>query len=301
VLVAIVSVPLAGCTPTRPFWIDKVSAYLGLSPPFLGPADFQGQYVPQPAATLNGLQSTYSGTVAVTMVDREVVKQMLPPGLFLAPPKSTSWTAGRHPVVHMVGDQLQPSTLLLGIATQVGPGYKEMIMVIPFVVRGTGTDWHNYAVRMYLDSQIAVDGGNQLFGYAKVLAQLEQAPMPAKVHHKIVSPDLATTWFLDDIDEPVEWLQMIDVIGKLPRWNDIREILAMPFLGVRPTDQICSYWELEFANASLGATVSRHRVVTKFRPGMEAWENMGDLWSAPDGAVSMRNVRWRLALPPRAC
>ncbi|MDB5947896.1 MAG: hypothetical protein JWQ33_2922 [Ramlibacter sp.] len=315
ILVALVTVQIAGCS-GRPFWVKKASTVVALAPgPFLGPADFQGHYSPRPGMTWNGLQSTYSGTVAVTMVNREIVKKMLPPGLFLAEPKPLAGggTPGTHPVVHLMGDQGEPSTLFWGIPTQVGSGYQEMILIVPFVVRGTGTLWHNYVVRMYLNNQLAVDGGNEFFGYAKELAILSPLQDWGVVHHKVSSPDLATIWFLDDIDVPGQWGAMPGVAATLARWNDISTILEMPFLGLRPADVlqpsgiqrsallICSYWELQYANASLAATVSRHRVVTKFRDGMEDWETMGTLVSAQDGAVSMRGVRWRLAMPPQGC
>jgi hypothetical protein len=301
-LVALVAVLIAGCS-GLPFWVKKASTFVALTPdPFLGPAAFQGQYSPRPGPTVDGLQSTYSGTVAVTMVDREIVKKMLPLGLSLAEAKPLAGgTIPRsHPVVHLIGDQREPASLLAGSVIPVvgAAGYEEMILIVPFVVRGKGSSlWHNYVVRMYLNHQIPVDLGNQFFGYAKELAQLDRTQISGVVQHKVSSPDLVTTWFLDDIDVPGQWGAMPGVASTLPRWDDIRKILEMPFLGMRSAVLICSYWELEYANATLAATASRHRVVTKFRSGMEDWETMGTLLSAQDGAISMRNVRWRLEWP----
>ena len=314
-LVALFAVQTAGCGSL--FRMKRASTVVAPAPdPFLGPADFHGDYAPRPGPTWNGLQSSYSGTVAVTMVDREVVKKLLPTGLFLAQPKPSAGGVipTKHPVVHLIGDQREPSTLLWGYPQQVAlPGYEEMILIVPFVVRDAGTKWHNYVPRMYLNDQLAVDGGNEFYGYAKELARLDRTQDAGVAHHKVYHPDLATTWFLDDIDVPAQWSAMPGAAATLARWDDIRSILEMPILGLRPADVlqpsdiartavlICSYWDLSFANASLAATVSRHRVVTKFRAGMEDWEAMGTLTSARDGAISLRNVRWRLAMPPQGC
>ncbi|VTU28690.1 Acetoacetate decarboxylase (ADC) [Variovorax sp. PBL-H6] len=283
---------------------------------FSRPTDFVGTYDPRPGPTWTGLQSTYSGTVVVTMIDREIVKKMLPDGLSLArlKPSVTGAAASKHPVVHLIGDQREPSTLFWGYPTQVGTGYEEMILLIPFVVRGPlGDRWHNYVPRMYLNNQTAVDGGNEFFGYAKELANLGRTENPGATTHTVSSPDLATTWFVDDIDTPAQWGSMPGVASTLARWNDIRSILEMPFLGLRPADVlapagikrsallICSYWELSYSNAMLAPTKSRHRIVTKFRDGMEDWVALGTLSSAQGGAVSMRDVRWRLAMPPQGC
>ena len=81
----------------------------------------------------------------------------------------------------------------------------------------------------------------------------------------------------------------------------------MPVLGWKPQNSIhpdvfiCSYWEWYFAEAELASANSKHQVVTKFRNGMEDWESMGPLFNALDGAVSMRSVRWRLAILPAGC
>jgi hypothetical protein len=87
----------------------------------------------------------------------------------------------------------------------------------------------------------------------------------------------------------------------------LREIFQIPILGLRPAGEvlpaqfICSYWEWDFAQAELAAAKSNHRFVTKFLDGTEEWVSAGPLQSAPDGAVAIRRLRWRLAALPTAC
>jgi hypothetical protein len=88
---------------------------------FLGPADFQGGFLPRSGDASDGLQSTYSGFLTVAMLDRAIVEAVLPAGVALAPNVTGST---QHPVVHLIGDQLEPSTLIGGVASQVpGGGY----------------------------------------------------------------------------------------------------------------------------------------------------------------------------------
>lgn len=293
VLLALVALLLAGCG--SPAWLTA-SALSTFTPPFLGPSDFQGSYDPRPGPALHGLQSTYSGTVAVTSIRRDIVQSMLPPGLFLAPPKtSVIWGSTRHPVLHLIGAQRAPTTFAGGVEfPPIGPGYEEMILIVPFVLKANTTLWHNYVVRMYLTDYTAVVGGNAWYGYAKVQANIQHPQAGPGTHYVISSLDGATTWFVNDIDIPGP----PGSGAALARWDDVRKMLEMPVLGIKDDGvQVCSYWELDYANATVASTVSRHQVITKFRHGMEAWENMGRLRSAPDGAFALQAVRWRLATP----
>ena len=284
--------------PVRAFWLDRASAWFAYRPPFLGPADFQGSFTPRQREATDGIQSTYSGTVVVTSVDRAIVQQMLPPGLQLATPLPNVWGGSTHPVMHLIGAQRSPSTLVLGnvVPVPAAPGYQEMILLVPFVVKANGTLWHNYVVRMFLDHIIPVFGGNELYGYAKVLARLDQSQQGAVTTHKVASVDGATTWFSNDIDAPAA--PAAATAAPPPRWSDVRKILDMPVLGIRPDGvMVCSYWEFGGTNATVAATASRHHVITRFTPGMQAWETLGTLRSAPNGAFAMNQFRWRVAWP----
>jgi hypothetical protein len=160
---------LASCVTIKPM----PNAPTTSTEPFPRPGDFTEGYTPQSGPILNGLQSTYSGTLAVTMMDRSAVARVLPPGFHLAQPRNNSTT--RHPVIHLIGDQLEPSTLIGGYPVNVGTGYREMVLLVPYVVRDSGSGLYNFAARMFLTDPTAVIGGNEIFGYAKVLAQLNRA------------------------------------------------------------------------------------------------------------------------------
>src|SRR5580704_3262770 len=269
--------------------------------PFPGPGDFAEGYTPQPAPILNGLQSTYSGTLVVTMMDRSAVARVMPPGYHLAQPRTPST---RHPVIHLIGDQLEPSTLIEGHPVNVGTGYREMVLLVPYVVRDSGSGLYNFAARMFLTDLTAVIGGNEIFGYAKVLARLDKAETPTRTNYQVATFYGSTTWFLDQIDLTSQTGQAPTA---LPRWTDLREIFQIPILGLRPADEvrpaqfICSYWEWDFAQAELAAAKSNHQFVTKFLDGTEDWVAAGPLQSAPNGAVAIRRLRWRLAALPSAC
>ena len=270
--------------------------------PFPRPGDFTEGYTPQSGAILNGLQSTYSGTLAVTMMDRSAVARVLPPGFRLAQPSNNPTT--RHPVIHLIGDQLEPSTLIGGYPVNVGTGYREMVLLVPYVVRDSGSGLYNFAARMFLTDPTAVIGGNEIFGYAKVLAQLNRAEASTRTNYQVATLDGSTTWVFDQIDLTGPWAP---ASTPLPRWQDLREIFQLPILGLRPADGvlpaqfICSYWEWNFDQAELAAARSNHRFVTKFLDGTEEWVSAGQLQSAPDGAVAIRRLRWRLAALPTAC
>lgn len=272
---------------------------------FPGPDDFQGAFIPAAGPVNDGLQSTYSGTVVVTMIDRTVVEKVLPPGARLA---NTVAASTMHPVIYLIGDQREPKTLVFGIPSRtLGPGYQEMILLVPFVVHDAGTNWHSYAVRMFLDDQVAVEGGNSIYGYAKELGTLAKTGASDRTAYQVSTPDGGTLWFLSEVLVPGPWLTPAQAAASLPRWPDLQKIFEMPVLGMKPADIfhpavfVCSYWEWNFANAQLASATSKHQVVTRFRNGMQDWETMGTLFNALDGAVSMRSVRWRLAAPLFSC
>ena len=177
---------------------------IGPSPnTFPGPAAFQGGYVAQTEPVNYGLQSTYSGTIVVTMLDSSIVNSVLPNGMRLADRNGGS--SAFHPVIHVIGDQLEPTTVVGGWSPpSVAAGYREVILLIPFVVSSTGTGkWHNYAARMYLDDPTAVAGGNLIYGYAKELAHISKSVTYPKTTQEIKTPDLSITWFHSDVQSPL--------------------------------------------------------------------------------------------------
>ena len=145
----------------------------------------------------------------------------------------------------------------------MGTGYREMILLVPYVVRDSGSGLYNFAARMFLTDPTAVIGGNEIFGYAKVLAQLNRAEASTRTNYQVATLDGSTTWFFDQIDLTS---QSAPASTPLPRWQDLREIFQIPILGVRPADGvlpaqfICSYWEWDFDHAELATAKSNHRL-----------------------------------------
>ena len=79
----------------------------------------------------------------------------------------------------------------------------------------------------------------------------------------------------------------------------------MPVVGVitdaaqNPQSTECSYWEWDYNNAGVAPATSTHSFLHTFREGMNDF--LGTWSSAPNGAVRVRGVRWRLALIPPVC
>ena len=281
-----------------PKWMRFATELFPYPLAFPGPDDFVGSFTPIPGAVQTGLQSTYSGAVVVTEVARGIVQQMLPAGHTLAPLKG-AYSAARHPVLHLIGQQREPSTLFYGLVAPVAgaPGYDEMILVVPFVLRPNGALWHNYVVRMYLTDYIAVFGGNEFFGYQKVVADLPRTDTAGGFGYTVDLDNPPRTMFRTDVS-----LASPAVAGPaasaLPRWPDVKKILEMPFLGVKPDGtEVCSHWELDFTNATVAPATSKHQVFHKFRNGMEPWETLGPLQNTRQGAFVVETVRWRLGWP----
>ncbi len=305
VLAAILAVTLSGCSGLS-FRMKEASTFIAFFPErFPGPGDFVGGYTPQPIATLNGLQSTYNGTAFVSMLDKTEVSKVLPSGFGLANKNAASDT---HPVIFLIGDQREPSFLADGKVTTIcqSCGYKEMILLIPFVVRYPDTQWHNYAVRMYLDDWSAVLGGNSIYGYAKQYAFLTKTELTGVTKHDI-HPVFGGLIFRSEVELTGPWVSVSQAAASVPRWADLEQIFKAPVLGQQPSDAfdplafICSYWEWDFTNAEVAPAASKHQIARKFRDGMENWVS-GVLVPNPlDGAVSMRGIRWRLAEPPEGC
>jgi hypothetical protein len=282
-----------------PFWMQKATSYLLFTPLFLGPDEFEGGFSARTGASLVGLQATYSGTVVVTNTDRAVVQQMLPAGMSLASPKPLTFGSGKHPVIYMIGEQRSPSTFSpLGVFPAGPPdGYKEMILLVPFVTRGGGSNWQNLIVRMYLSSDIAVFGGNEVYGYQKVKGRLDKAESQGGANWAVLLENPSTLMFRADLP-PADPSETGSPTAAPPRWADVEKILSMPFFGTSPDGiQLCSYWELTFGGNSITPTTSKHQVFRKFRDGMEPWETMGPLAEAVGGAFVMNGVRWRLGAP----
>jgi hypothetical protein len=180
----------------------------------------------------------------------------------------------------------------------VGPGYREMGLLIPFVVRNNGTDWHNYVVRMYLPPNTPVEtvGGNVCCGYHKVPAFLNYQKTGAVSNHNVQTLDLLSTLFTDTISLQGPYVGAEQAGGAVPRLADLETIFQMPILGSPDSSGnfICTYWDWNFSHAEVAPAASAFQFVNPFTSGMQGWTTLGTLTNAANGAVKIRHLRWRL-------
>lgn len=263
------------------------------APPLLGPADFYGSFTPRAANARDGGQSTYEGALVVTMLERALVAAVLPAGLKLATPKLP---ATQHPVLHLIGHQRDPHYLVNGVLLPVplGVDYRELILLVPFVVADNGTLWHNFAVRMVLDNLPAVEIGNLHYAYAKEMASLDLASATATV---VQRDELL---FEQTLSADGAWQSSTNAESGLPRYTDLQQIFAMPIVGYDGR-LVCSYFEWGYAQAEVAPATSLHRFARPFRAGMEGWVSSGMRSGAADGVVKLRRLQWRLKFPAIEC
>jgi len=261
---------------------------------------FAGAYVPNDSAAQWGGQSTYDGSIAVTLFERAIVEPVLPPGFSLAARTDGATT---HPVIHMIGHQRNPMLLEDGfLIPALDLGYKEMTLLIPYVVANSGTMWHTFVVRMFLDDIAAIDIGNSWFAYQKEFAALPETDAP-----NVVDTDVMALFngdvFSSAVTQNSQWTCACDAPAVVPSWRDVQTLFAMPIVGVdvdptsgHVTRILCSYWEWDYANVYVAAASSQHDFVRICRPGMGGW--VGPCSSPSGGALMIRGLRWRLADPP---
>jgi len=266
---------------------------------FPGPDDFHGDISRRSGDAEDGGQATYTGSLVVTMLARVLVENVLPQGLRLA---YSSAGSAEHPIIHLVGHQRDPVGLSGGQTRPIpyASDYQEMILLVPFVLYGSGTQLHNYAAWMYLDDLAAIGIGNSVYAYAKQLARLDESSAGLRISTQVASV-FGKTYFVSDVRVTGPWRSASDAAATLPRWADLKAILEMPVVGVDLMRTVCSYFEWSYADAEVAPALSTHRFVEPFRKGMSEWPRLGLLSGAPDGTVALRNLRWRLALPPPSC
>jgi hypothetical protein len=262
---------------------------------FLGPADFEknwpSMYTLPSSPFTKGGRATYEGNIVFTNLDKKHVACVLPDTLELAPNASDV-----HPVLYMIG-HLEDIYWEINDVPQIsGDEYDEMILAIPFVRKRGGALWHNYAVRMYLNHDIAIRIGNKHYAYNKTWGDIRRcAPRVC------VSTRDGTRKFEAKLQIPLGsgWEPSTDAEVSLPNYKAIQTILSMPILGVTPNDALlCSYFELDYRNAQVMPITSTHAFVRPFVPGMAEWTTLGSLFNVANGAVRIRNLDWRLQQPP---
>lgn len=274
---------------------------------FLGPDDFEGDWVPAPSTPVVwGASTIFNGKIFVTNVDRRLVENILPVNWTLAEPVESSEPC--HPVLILYGDQTDTSAIIGGIDIDIGgddDAYQEMMLLVPFAQRDfLGPLWHTAVIRMYLDDQVATDLGNKYYGYAKELATLTQSSSSIDVYHQGLIVFQAMT------SSPGAWQDVsAATIGNL---DDIQSILAMPLFGVRKSSaaiggeyDICSYFRMTYVpttgtEASVRTLTVQHDYMAPFVPTMVNWVSLPVLTNSMNGAIEIRNLSWRLVFPANA-
>ena len=287
------------------FKVAKAASTLATPPPitcantFFGPDDFNGTWHPTPVPAISGAQSTYDGAIAFSNLDRNIVAQVLPAGWTLATPKSG---VSCHPVLVLFGHQndLHLFPPALEGALDLGPaaGYTEMMVLVPFVQRPTlGQAMHTFVVHMLLNNQQAVTIGNEQYGYAKELANFWDSP-PYFAATRQGDTDPA---FLATVLNAGTW----SVYGSttIPNLDQITKVLSMPLIGIRTFGGIpfdtCSYFEFDYANkpASVRPIDVEFSFAKPFANGMTLWPSFGTVKTAPNRAVQIKDVVWRIQWP----
>lgn len=259
--------------------------------PFLGTADFAGDDThrpSRPSSAGRGL-ATYRGQIFFTHLPRATVSGLLTPGLQLA--QNLSAFPGVHPVLQLQGLQTNTSWVLNGIAQGVGPHYTELILMVPFVQKGTSPQWHNFVVRMLLDDDGAIAVGNLHYGYAKARGTFEDA-RPASFGATVGG--IPAFWSGFQPTGPARPSPQAEV--DIPNYTTLQAILDMPVIGLFWTrlSYVCSSFDFDYSNATVAPIACEHRYLGAFTPGMPG----GTFASIPDGAVDVDGLVWRVEFPP---
>jgi len=283
----IVAVFTVACT-TAPPLLPRSTA------PFLGPQDFSGTYTPKCGTATAGGEATYHGNLVFTNLDRPLVQAVLPPELKLAP---NSAAPGLHPVIYLYGRPTDTKWIVADTPILIGPNYQELMLLVPFVQESTGSMWHNYVVRMYLDDANAIWIGNLFFAYAKEWGTSQESGT------EVTEFAAGSAKFHANIQPTGPWEPSAQAEATMPNYQAIQTILAMPIVGRRSSGQlVCSYFELNYANATVAPVQSSHEFLEPFVPGMSGWVGLGTVSSVVNGAVAVRDLNWRIKQPPaRAC
>jgi hypothetical protein len=265
---------------------------------FLPISDFAGDDTHRPSSTVRlgqGL-AIYNGEIVFTNVARSDAEKLLPRHADLALAANHGAFPDTHPIIHLHGKQTQTSWVINGAPVQVGQDYGEFMLLIPFVQIGGSTQWHNLVVRMYLEDPGAVSLG-YYFGYRKRLAQVSLTADTCAVS-PLLNPFNPVA--LTEVFESTHQIVNPGYSTALPNWHDMKTIMAMPILGVDEwtRQQFCSYFQLDYTNATIEPIECSHRYLPGFDPAIPM---IGTLTSVVDGAVTVNGVSWRIDFPALPC
>ena len=266
---------------------------------FMQISEFSGDDLDRPVLPppLTFGHSKFRGVVAFTNVDRALVQSMLPAGLTLAP---NTAIPNDHPILHIAGEQGQTAwSFPNGQVHRVDAPYQEFILMVPFTLQAGSSQWHNYVVRMYLDHDVAQEIG-ELFAYRKVIGFVQLDPAHMR-RCRVMNENGKQTF--RSTDRPIKGGfrgPAKNARGTIGTFDDITQVLAMPVLGVNPAtgEVVCSYFALDFAQATVTAVASQASYTTAFLPGTLAGTPRT---TVPSGAILVGNVAWKLQYPPRSC
>jgi hypothetical protein len=272
------------------------------TPGFWGADDFEGTYKPASGPMMNGT-TTFNGEIVFANLPSGVVDDVLPADLQLAP--NVGDMPGQHPIVLVFGAQteLRSSAPLITTEAQYGD-YRELMLLIPFVRKVGETKWHTWVVRMYLDWQVGVDGGNLLYGYRKDLAVLARdTPHPAPPDFVFKVSQLGVARFNAPVTFGGPLLDNATADTSLPNYRAMKAIFEMPILGAwppptgYPSTYICSYFVFDWSAAFARKSSSRFQFVSEFAPNMSQWVSRGAISNLTDGEFGVTGLVWELTMP----
>lgn len=272
--------------------------------PFLGPEDFSGSYDKGPSAPpVWGGKSTYDGAVVFTNLKRADVAAVLPSDLVLA--SNISDHPGKHPVILIISHHDNMNWLFPGPDPPYINSYEELILMIPFVRHQTGSKWHTLVERMYLNDLLAITSGNFYYGYRKlwgnfVRTDVNQVPVLFEARHG------GALKFSASIAPVGSWLGSAVAVVDLPNFVKMQEIMSMPVLGRDPgglplMKYICSWFQWDFAAASVHRIKTRHRFDDPFSLASSNWVGLGELKSVRHGAWAIKGMEFRVRFPAAPC
>ena len=217
---------------------------------FMRPMDFVGTWQRVKTPAPSGGMSTFNGRISFVNIDRTIVDDVLPSTWELAKPTTTQ---SCHPVLVIFGHQtdLQVFGSILTPFVPVDEAdpdreYSEMMLLVPFVQRpALGDKMHTFVKRMFLNDMQAMTIGNQYYSYAKELGDFAESPVSMFVSESMVT----AVAFSATASNPGTFQAF--GTGTVPGFDEIREILEMPLVGVKPFGASwidnCSYFELDYA------------------------------------------------------
>ena len=261
---------------------------------FLGPPDFIGTFRKPSSVPELGAQSRFCGALTFFNLPRSHVARVVPEGIELAAKQAPKPDV--HPVLLLLGRHDDLRWLLPGPGPPPLPmSYTELVLLVPFVQRRGGANWHSLATRMYLDNPLAVVLGNQSYGYAKELAALFSTCADGALS-KFETHKAGTRYFDADLRHAGNWRSHEQAETTLRNYADMQTILSMPILGIKAGRYVCSYFQWDLSSVSIRPTITRHEFVEPFVAGMDSWTKK-PIDGVTDGAIALRDLVWRLGRP----